>query len=136
MFNSTIYSGFIPSEWKKARVSPLFKVGARNDINNYRSIPILPIISKVYERILHDQLYAYLSDHNLHCILANEQFGFRRLQSTMTDLPSSTNTWLVNMAPVSLYGLDSSRHIDIFKTNTTLFKFKNMFRQKLLSSSV
>ena len=35
-----------------------------------------------------------------------------------------------------LSGLDSSRHIDILRNNTTLLKFKNMFRQKLLSSSV
>ena len=33
-------------------------------------------------------------------------------------------------------GLDSSRYVDILRNQTTLFKFENMFRQKLLSSSV
>ena len=37
---------------------------------------------------------------------------------------------------IFLKGLNSSRHIDILRNNTTLFKFKNMFREKLLSFSV
>ena len=94
LFNIIIATGNFPTEWKKARVSPLFKAGTRNELENYRPISVLPVISKVFERILYDQLYSYISTHNL---LTNKQFGFRRLHSTMTALLGSTNSWQLNM---------------------------------------
>ena len=42
LVNLTISTGVIPSEWKDARVTPIFKSGERNDENNYRPISVLP----------------------------------------------------------------------------------------------
>ena len=47
LFNLIISSGIFPYDWKTARVSPLFKKGKQNDLDNYRPISILPVISKV-----------------------------------------------------------------------------------------
>ena len=58
-------SGVVPTEWKAARVIPLFKKGMREDIDNYRPISILPAVSKVLERAVHHQLYAYLQRHKI-----------------------------------------------------------------------
>ena len=77
-----------------ARVTPLHKKGSKNLMENYRPISILPIISKVFERILYDQFYEYLTSNNL---LSKQQFGFRRFHSTMSTLLDCTNEWYINM---------------------------------------
>ena len=61
IFNRSITSGIFPEEWKCAKVTPLFKNGQRSDLNNYRPISVTPIVAKVFERIIYDQLYAYLT---------------------------------------------------------------------------
>ena len=52
-------SGTVPKEWKHARV-PLYKDGKCDEASNYRPISVLPIISKIMERIVHDQLYKFV----------------------------------------------------------------------------
>ena len=46
---------------------------------NYRRISLLPKISKIFERIIHDEMYTFLNSNNL---LAEQQHGFRKLYST------------------------------------------------------
>jgi hypothetical protein len=70
-----------PSEWKAARVIPLFKKGQRSLLDNYRSISILPVVSKLMEIILYNQMFEYLKRENL---LSKRQFGFRPYRSTTT----------------------------------------------------
>jgi len=65
LFNQSISSGIVPTEWKLARVTPIFKKGKRQVVNNYRPISIIPALAKVYERIIYDQLFKYLSDNDL-----------------------------------------------------------------------
>ena len=50
LINASLIYGYVPSEWKWARVNPLFKNGKSNDMDNYRPISVLPTISKVLER--------------------------------------------------------------------------------------
>ena len=57
IFNQAITLSSFPDEWKIARVVPLYKNGQRSIPGNYRPISVLPAISKIMERILHDQLY-------------------------------------------------------------------------------
>ena len=47
LVNLTISTGLIPSEWKDARVTPIFKSGARSDVNNYRPISVLLRVPKI-----------------------------------------------------------------------------------------
>ena len=56
VINLSLKSGAVPKEWKHARVI-LYKDGKCDEASNYRPISVLPIISKIMERILHDQLY-------------------------------------------------------------------------------
>ena len=83
IFNQSITSGDFPDEWKLSKVIPLFKQGERSDLNNYRPISIVPIVAKVFERIIYDQLYSYLTENNL---ISSCQSGFRSLHSTITAL--------------------------------------------------
>ena len=60
IFNKSLSSGSFPDDWKCARVTPLFKQGERTDVNNYRPISVISVIAKVFERIVYDQLYAWV----------------------------------------------------------------------------
>ena len=60
IINLSLQSGQVPTEWKTAQVIPLHKSGSKNDYNNYRPISILPVISKILEKAVHQQLMQYL----------------------------------------------------------------------------
>jgi len=83
LLNFSLTSGQVPSDWKKARVSAIHKKGSKQDAGNYRPISVLPVVSKIMERVVHQQLCAYLHAHNL---LTEEQSGFRLMHSTQTSL--------------------------------------------------
>ena len=71
----------IPSSWKSATLTPLYKDGDKTDRANYRPISILPVIGKVLEHIGHKQVYQSLSDNK---ILSDAQFRFRKGYSMST----------------------------------------------------
>ena len=79
IINQSITSGCFPERLKLARVRPLYKKGDRQLITNYRPISILPIISKIFERVLHMQITYYLEDNKL---LSKAQYGYRKGHST------------------------------------------------------
>ena len=77
--NLSIVSGKFPDQWKKAIVVPIFKSGDRDQVSNYRPISILPVLSKVLEKVVTEQLVEHLEANQL---LYPEQFGFRHKHST------------------------------------------------------
>ena len=79
IINLSLETGVVPSEWKVAKVIPLYKSGSQAEIDNYRPISILPTFSKILEKIVYKQLMAHLERHNL---LFKYQFGFRPNRST------------------------------------------------------
>ena len=72
--------GQFPEALKQAKVLPLFKSGNKQNMTNYRPISLLPLFSKIYEKIVHRQLYEYLDKLG---ILSESQFGFRTKHSTV-----------------------------------------------------
>ena len=94
IFSKSILTGIYPNDWKAAKVTPLFKKGLKSDPNNYRPISVIPVVSKVLEKIVYNQLYHYLDDDKL---LLGCQSGFRSLHSTLTALLEATDAWSVNI---------------------------------------
>ena len=72
-----------PDACKIAKVKPLFKKSSKTDRSNYRPISLLPLLSKVFERVILDQTKEFLS---LDKILPDYQFGLRKNLSTDTCL--------------------------------------------------
>ena len=112
IFNMSLQTGTFPSEWKKARVIPVFKSGDRTTKTNYRPISVLPVVSKILERYVHTTFMAFLTKHNL---LHLYQSAFRKFHSTTTALLHITNHWLDNidkgMVTCSIF-LDLSKAFD------------------------
>ena len=112
LFNSSLANGIFPDDWKSARVTPLFKHGERSDIDNYRQVSVISIIGKVFERIIYNQLFAYLSDHN---ILSKHQSGFRTLHSTVATLLEATDSWAYNIDIGNVNAVVKKHHILLSK---------------------
>ena len=51
LVNLSLSTGSVPDKWKKARVLPLYKSGGRENLDNYRPISILPVLSKILEKV-------------------------------------------------------------------------------------
>ena len=66
---------------KIAKIKPLFKTGERDLVKNYRPISILPVFSKLLERIMYNRVYKHVISNNL---LYEKQFGFQKQCSTET----------------------------------------------------
>ena len=105
--NLSISRGVFPSACKVAKLKPIFKKGKKTDPSNYRPISLLPVISKIIEKVVHDQTNAFLSDEN---ILYNYQSGFRANHSTnlclsfLTDkiLKGFDKSWLTGIILIDL----------------------------------
>ena len=63
-------------------------------MNNYRPISVLSGFSRLFEKVIHNQLFEFLTANNL---LSNNQFAYRKLHSTITSLMNVTDTWYKNI---------------------------------------
>ena len=83
IINLSILQGAFPSAWKTAIVSLIFKSDDSRNISNYRPVSILPVVSKVAENWVSEQLVSFLntSEFNLHPSFIS---GFRANYSTET----------------------------------------------------
>ena len=79
IFNLSLQTGYVPPRFKLAKVIPIFKTGDRDTFNNYRPISLLSSFSKVLEKVVAKQMYAFLYSNN---VLYKHQYGFRRGHST------------------------------------------------------
>ena len=68
-----------PRELKVANVIPLFKAGNIMSVNNYGPVSILPVCSKIFEKLMFNRLSEYLKWKNILCV---NQFGFREKHSS------------------------------------------------------
>ena len=83
IFEKSLATGTLPSDWTKANVSPIFKKGEKSDPSNYRPISLTCILCKVMEHIIALNITAHFNKHN---ILYDLQQGFRQIRSCETQL--------------------------------------------------
>ena len=85
--NQTFSQGEIQDCLKIAKVIPLYKSGSKTDVDNYRSISLLPVLSKKLEEIKYNRLIKFLDKND---ILSEMQFGFRSKHSAVDALTEIT----------------------------------------------
>ncbi len=59
IINQTINTGTFPDKLKIAKVTPVYKKDDQTQFTNYRPISLLPVISKIFERIIYNQVYNF-----------------------------------------------------------------------------
>ena len=94
IFNESLLTGIFPSDWKEAKVIPVYKSGTKSNMNNYRPISIISIMAKTMDKLVHKQIYSYLQHNN---ILIEAQHGFRPLHSNVSAYFKNTNKWYQNI---------------------------------------
>ena len=73
VFSMSLTSATFPKSIKISKVQPLFKSGDHMLCNNKRPISLLPVLSKILEKIVHQRVVQFLDENN---IIAQTQFGF------------------------------------------------------------
>ena len=125
IINQSISTGSYPENLKLAKVVPIFKKNDKLEINNYRPISVLPVISKVFENVMHTQLLEYFTENNL---LSSQQYGFRPNRSTelatLELMDRNIHHMNENHCPVNIY-LDFSKAFDSLIYDILLSKLKH-----------
>ena len=88
IFQKCIDTGKFPDCWKLANVQPVYKKNDRQLKSNYRPISLLPLCGKIFEKIIFDQVYAFLDKNKL---ISTKQSGFRPGDSCIYQLISITS---------------------------------------------
>ena len=65
LYNKSLESGLVPMAWKKSNVTPVHKGGKTDDPGNYRPVSVVPIVAKVFEKMIASQLNIFLEHHHL-----------------------------------------------------------------------
>ena len=88
LINISFKTGIFPTNWKLANIIPLFKGGNKNTVGNFRPVSLLPLPSKIIEKIAHNRISSFLETGNY---LDNMQGGFRKNQSTINTTAKLTD---------------------------------------------
>lgn len=89
IFNSAIRLNYVPTAWKVAEVIMVPKPGKDlNEVSSYRPISLLPLIGKLFEKIIGKRLNSFIERMNL---IPSHQFGFRKGHSTIEQIHRITH---------------------------------------------
>ena len=102
IINLSISTATFPSLWKHAKVVPLLKKGDPLIAKNYRPVALLPVFSKILERVVFNQLVAYLDFYNL---IHPNHHGSREGYSTATALIQMYDTWVEEVDSGNMVGV-------------------------------
>ena len=83
LFNLSLEEGIVPSEWKEANITPLFKKGSRKKPEHYRPVSLTSVVCKLLETLIRDHMVEFLVKHKL---INTSQHGFLKARSCLTNL--------------------------------------------------
>lgn len=122
IYRSTLETGTVPSDWKTALVTPVFKKGQHYDPGNYRPISLTSVPCKIFEHILVSSIMTFLESNN---ILHPQQHGFRQGRSCESQLLEFTEELFDNLErglPTDVVVMDFAKAFD--KVNHSLLVHK------------
>jgi len=87
--------GEFPNLLKIAQITPIPKITSPKSLNDYRPIFILPTLSKVFEKVIYNRLYSFVTSN---CIVSLQQYGFRTNHSTELAIAAIYDDMICNKA--------------------------------------
>ena len=124
--NLSIKLSTVPDECKMAELKPLYKKGKKTDPKNYRPISLLPVISKILEKVINDQTMDFVSKKN---ILNKFQSGFRKFHSAdscLSYLQDKLSEGFDSGLLTGMILIDLQKAFDIIDHNILIEKMKCM----------
>ena len=116
IFKDCLTNGIFPSDWKKGSIVPVHKKNDKQCLNNYRPISLLPICSKIFERLIFNEMFEFFIENNL---ISQHQSGFKPGDSYINQLLSITHE--IQELHSSLYTKVS---LDLISVTVTLYMTK------------
>ena len=111
-----------PDSLKLSDITPVYKKLDPSDKANYRPVSVLPLLSKVFEKIIYDQLYEYLEN-----FLSELLCGFRKAHSTQHALFRLIQKWQAELDSGSYVGtilMDLSKAHDCLSHDLLIAKLE------------
>ena len=124
IWEKSFRTGIIPPDFKKQYITPIFKKGNKTEAANYRPVSITSHLIKTFERVMRNKLVDYLESNN---ILPNNQHGFRKGRSCLTQLLEHVDTILKHLnsgQDVDVIYLDYSKAFDKVDHRVLLAKLR------------
>lgn len=83
LFNRSLQEGIVPTHWKCANVTPIFKKSSKSEAGKYRPISLTSLVIKILEKMLREKITSFLDNHKL---ILDTQHGFRNNGSCLSNL--------------------------------------------------
>ena len=125
LLNFVFTEGIFLRNCKIARITPIYRSGAKEEMNNYRPISILTCFSKIIEKILFVRLHSFFKKHN---VIYENQYGFQSNISTshaMLDVVTSSYDNIDDHFYTGLAFVDLKKAFDTVSHNILLTKLNN-----------
>ena len=127
IFNDCLVNGIFPSVWKKGNIVPAHKKNDKQRLNNYRPISLLPICSKIFERLIFNEMFGFFIENDL---ISQHQSGFKPGDSCINQLLSITHeiyqSFDEGFGVCSVF-LDISKAFDKVWHDGIIFKLKHIW---------
>lgn len=122
LINLSFFEEKYPDKLKFSVVKPLYKKNNKYDLNNYRPVTLIPVISKIYEKAMCNRIVSFIYKHS---IISPEQNGFQRRKSTTLACYQLIKLITENIdkkIPVTAIFFDMSKAFDSVKHDILLKK--------------